>query len=157
MTLSSSQLTELINSIASRADNEGDDSAKVGLGDPTNPPVSITINGETLGPFERGSAMIPATLLYELVAGLGDWFTDNFPISNPPIINGQLLERVNLVGGFVNNVIPHTLGRDWVGWIITRMGFATTLGEPLAGQSEPKDQSLVLRSQSDTTVDIWIF
>jgi len=74
-----------------------------------------------------------------------------------PILNGRLITGVELTGSFADDVIAHKLGRNWRGWKVTNMTFATVVGTPLTGQTEDRDKFLTIRSEVATTIDLWVF
>ena len=79
------------------------------------------------------------------------------PIENCPLLNGHLLEGIELKNG--DNYIDHKLGRDLKGWFITR--HRETASNIIDRQTTHtgSDSTLLLNSSvgSTITVDIWVF
>jgi hypothetical protein len=86
-----------------------------------------------------------------LIAGMN-------PVLNSVIVNGNLVKSVNLDRS-KDNIVNHGLGRNYIGWIITRrynsVGFTDVFES--ATQNNSPDKFLLLNTLSDLTCDLWIF
>lgn len=70
------------------------------------------------------------------------------------IIQGQLLTNIKLVNG--TNIIEHKLGRELIGWFTTRLrGAAQIYDEQDTNRSS--NLTLILNSNINVTVDLWVF
>lgn len=72
-----------------------------------------------------------------------------------PINNGILLQDIEIITG--TNIINHKLSRKLVGWFPVRMqGTYAELYDTQSTNTMP-DKTLVLNSNADTIVSIWVF
>ena len=76
------------------------------------------------------------------------------PVVSNPLVDGQLLKGVSLQSGA--NLINHGLGRDLVGWIVTRLRQSATIYDT---QDTNKTPSLTLQlvASGGCTADIYVF
>lgn len=76
------------------------------------------------------------------------------PLLRNPLINGRLVENVNLSTG--DNTINHLLDRKLQGWFITRIGAAATIYDKQATNPNTQ-QTLILNSSANATISLWCF
>lgn len=74
------------------------------------------------------------------------------PLELNPILDSKLLTDV--VIGTSATHIPHTLGRPWVGWVVTSR---TSSVVPYETTQTDASRFLSLIAASSTTVDIYVF
>lgn len=77
------------------------------------------------------------------------------PLLLNPLLNGHLLEDVELSGN-VQNIIQHKLGRDLKGWIICRQDALAGIYDMQSTNTTP-DKTLIMVSTIATTVSLWVF
>lgn len=94
------------------------------------------------------------TKIQELALMQSSWATTLNPLVSNPILNGQILPKIKLQSGV--NRIPHQLQRNLVGWFFVRKRNNADVYD--VQDSEPRPELfLVLTSDSETTVDIYVF
>lgn len=71
-----------------------------------------------------------------------------------PLLNGSFLNDVVLTSGA--NVLNHKLGRNLVGWIITRRNGVATVYDTQATNSLP-NKTLLLTASAGLTCSIYVF
>lgn len=73
-----------------------------------------------------------------------------------PLINGILIENIAIRGDGSDNVIKHTLGRNYTGILVTKVNALTRIASDQRGN---RDLSRYVHMQSDVdcTVSIWVF
>lgn len=76
-------------------------------------------------------------------------------ITAKKLIDGSLLTGVALTTGSANNV-PHKLGRDIVGYLITQRSADCRIWDGQLTNTQ-KDKFLILQTSANVTVDIWVF
>ena len=76
------------------------------------------------------------------------------PIYNTQTLGGSLLQNIPLVIGA--NSINHKLGRNLVGWQITRIRAASTIFDEQESNKTP-NLTLALNSSAAVIVDIYVF
>lgn len=70
------------------------------------------------------------------------------------LIQGQLLSNVRLVVGV--NIINHGLQRQLIGWMPTRLRAAAQIYDS-QDTNINANLTLILNSNADVTVDLWVF
>lgn len=90
----------------------------------------------------------------QLVMMQNQWSSQLNPILRNALNQGLLLQNVQLVNGA--NVINHKLGRNLVGWFITRQRSAATLYDTQDTNQMP-NLTLNLTSSAMVSVDIYVF
>lgn len=76
------------------------------------------------------------------------------PIFNNPTIDGVVLSQVTLQTG--TNIINHKLGRNLIGWELTRKRAIADIYDDQDNNLTPA-QTLVLISSANIIVDIYVF
>jgi len=76
------------------------------------------------------------------------------PVFDTPILGGNLLQSVPLVIG--SNSINHKLGRNLVGWMLTRKRSPANIYDN-QDNNNMSASSLLLVSDAITTIDIYVF
>ena len=72
-----------------------------------------------------------------------------------PLLNGRLITDLALVTGSINRV-EHKLGRKFIGYLVVRKNAAATIYD--SKSSNVADEGvLLLSTDTNTTIDIWIF
>lgn len=82
------------------------------------------------------------------------WGSQLNPLLGSPIVNGILLQGVSLSTG--TNVINHKLGRNLVGWIITRRRANATVYDTQDTNQTPQ-LTLQLTASGAVVVDLYVF
>lgn len=82
------------------------------------------------------------------------WASQLNPILANLLVQGRLLEDVTLMTG--NNVVNHLLGRDLIGWFITRKNDAANIYDTQNINQMP-DLTLNLVSDMSVRVSLWVF
>lgn len=82
------------------------------------------------------------------------WASQLNPVLANLLVQGRLLEDVTLATG--NNVINHLLGRDLIGWFITRKNDAANIYDTQDINQMP-DLTLNLVSDMSVRVSLWVF
>jgi len=82
------------------------------------------------------------------------WAKQLNPVIAQPMSQGNFLTSIDLAIG--DNTIPHGLNRTLQGWIIVRIGGASTIYDKQASNSTPAS-TLVLNSSAAVTVNIFVF
>jgi hypothetical protein len=82
------------------------------------------------------------------------------PLSRNPLLDGNLLEGVALVGGSADNEVAHKLGRKLRGWVVLRCYAVaspedTSLWDTQSTNPSP-ELTLRLRALNAMTVDLWV-
>lgn len=72
-----------------------------------------------------------------------------------PLVDGVLIQGVQLPGGGVVTVVPHRLGRAWRGYLITSLAPSSIITTAPAQQDTTKYLSVA--ATVTATVDLWIF
>lgn len=76
------------------------------------------------------------------------------PIYNTQTLGGTILQNIPLKAGA--NSINHKLGRNLVGWQLTRIRAASTIFDTQDTNKTP-DLTLNLNSSADVIVDLYVF
>ena len=76
------------------------------------------------------------------------------PVFDTPTLAGNLLQNVVLTAG--DNSINHKLGRNLIGWQITRLRAASTIYDTQDTNKSP-NLTLTLNSSAPVSVDIYVF
>lgn len=76
-------------------------------------------------------------------------------ILNQTIIQGNLLPSVSLSNG-VDTIIQHKLGYRFTGWIIVNKNATGDVWNSSTVNNKPHQQ-IILQSDADLIVDLWIF
>ena len=74
---------------------------------------------------------------------------------NKDIVNGNLLKAISLSAN-TPNTISHKLGRELSGYIIVMKSTNCALWDSQASNSN-KTKTLIINSDTDVTVSIWVF
>lgn len=80
-------------------------------------------------------------------------FTNQF--GNKKIIEGISVTRIAMTSG-VDKVVNHKLGRQWLGWIVTRKSNAADVFESSTSNPAPKN-TIILQANANVTLDLWVF
>lgn len=83
-----------------------------------------------------------------------NWASLINPVLSAPILQGLMLKNVALTTG--DTSINHLLGRTLQGWVITRKRAAASIYDK-QDSNGMADKTLVLTSDADVTVDLWVF
>lgn len=75
-------------------------------------------------------------------------------ISNTPTLGGNLLQQVSLVTG--TNIINHKLGRNLVGWQLTRQRGAASIYDN-QDTNTMQNLTLILVSSANVVIDLYVF
>lgn len=97
-------------------------------------------------------AQLPQKLPFDLLQTR--WASQLNPILANLLVQGQLLPNIDLISG--TNVVNHKLGRDLIGWIITRKNDAANIYDTQAINQMP-DLTLNLVSDMAVSISIWVF
>ena len=76
------------------------------------------------------------------------------PVLGNQILQGQLLQSVSLATGL--NTINHKLGRDLVGWFITRLR-ANSIVWDSQDTNQSSNLTLILNASAPVVIDLWVF
>lgn len=76
------------------------------------------------------------------------------PVLQNKIVDGSLVQNVVLATG--SNVVNHLLGRNLIGWIITRRNGVATVYDTQSTNPIP-NKTLLLTASAGLTVDIYCF
>lgn len=90
----------------------------------------------------------------QMVQMQNQWSSQLNPILRNALNQGLLLQNVQLVSGA--NVINHKLGRNLVGWFITRQRSAATLYDT-QDVNQISNLTLNLTSSATVNVDLYVF
>lgn len=82
------------------------------------------------------------------------WAAALNPILTNPIVNGRLIEGVELING--TTVINHGLGRNLRGWIIVSIDAAATVYDNQA-TNQMSQLTLSLTSSAAANCNLWVF
>lgn len=82
------------------------------------------------------------------------WARQLNPVISNPLINGQLLQNVQLING--TTIVNHGLGRKLVGWVIVGVNGAATIYDNQSTNQMPQ-LTLSLTSNADVICNIWVF
>lgn len=77
------------------------------------------------------------------------------PIIDKEILDGILIKDVQLVTG-QDNIVSHLLGRDLVGWIVTRQKSNAVVWDS-QDSSTSKSRTLTLNCSANVTISLWVF
>jgi hypothetical protein len=77
------------------------------------------------------------------------------PIISLPMLQQNTLTKVTLTAGVTNN-INHMLGRELVGWMITRKRASATIYDTQDSNNAPQN-TLQLITDNDVVVDLVVF
>ena len=77
------------------------------------------------------------------------------PVVNKAIIDGELLEDLDITTGQAN-LVNHRLDRPLVGWIAVRKSANAVLWDEQATNEDDR-RTLDLRSSANVTVSLWVF
>lgn len=77
------------------------------------------------------------------------------PVLDCPLLNGNLLQNVVLESSKVNK-IPHKLGREYRGFIITGQRSSAIIWD-IRTNNDLKNLTIDLSCSANVTVDIWAF
>ena len=77
------------------------------------------------------------------------------PVTNSVIINGVILEDIDLVSGSFTSV-EHKLGRKPRGYLVIRKSAAQTVYEEV-GDYDSRKLFLKLRASGSITINLWVF
>lgn len=83
------------------------------------------------------------------------WAADIEPVLNNPIVDSNLLKSISLIAG--TNVVSHKLGRNLIGWYITRMRSNFTELYDLQDSNQTPQLTLVLVASANCVVDLQVF
>jgi hypothetical protein len=81
------------------------------------------------------------------------WASIIDPALAKPILDGQLLENINLTNG--TTIINHRLGRKLRGWLITDIDSAASIHRVNA--SNTPELTLSLSSDASAIISLWVF
>jgi hypothetical protein len=76
------------------------------------------------------------------------------PVLQNQLLQGQLLQNQKLSSGA--NTINHKLGRNLIGWFLTRIRANAQVWDTQDSNSSP-GQTLILNASTAVTVDLWVF
>lgn len=76
------------------------------------------------------------------------------PLIASPIINGNLLTKVELTIGTTE--VDHKLGRDLRGWIVVGQSDLASIWDSQATNVRSA-RTLILNSDADTVISLWVF
>lgn len=82
------------------------------------------------------------------------WGSQLNPVLTNLLVQGQLLNNISLVTGA--NVINHKLGRNLIGWFLTRIKAPAQIYDT-QDTNQMQDLTLNLVSDADVSVSIWVF
>lgn len=82
------------------------------------------------------------------------WATAINPFLDRPQNKSTIIANLELVMG--DNVIPHTLGRALVGWVVVRQRSAATFFDKQDDNDRPKE-NLILNASAAVTIDLEVF
>lgn len=82
------------------------------------------------------------------------WAATLNPFLNNPMLNGRLLQDVPVVIGA--NSINHGLGRDLIGWFVTRNDSAETFYDSQTSNQRPA-QTLQLVASGPAIISLYVF
>lgn len=105
------------------------------------------VRGPAMPLEQTGNRQID-TLQRSLVARMG-------PAVSCPIVDGNLFEDVPFLSG-VDKVVTHGLGRNWRGWVITKVDVYNVFCFSAQPSSLDKFQ-VTLQAAADCTASVWIF
>lgn len=83
------------------------------------------------------------------------WSSQLNPVLKNNIINGRLISSVPLTTG--DNVVNHGLGRNLVGWFITRLRNSAPAIYDTQGSNQMPSLTLNLNSSGNVVCDIYVF
>ena len=72
-----------------------------------------------------------------------------------PILDGNLIEDIVIVTG-TEKLVNHNLGRNLIGWIITRKSASSVVWDSQSTNNNPST-TLALNSSANVTISIWAF
>jgi hypothetical protein len=98
------------------------------------------------------SAQLPQKLPIDLMQQR--WASQLNPVLANLLVQGQLLPNIVLLSGA--NVINHKLGRDLIGWFITRKNDAANIYDTQDINQMP-DLTLNLTSDMTVKISVWVF
>jgi hypothetical protein len=76
------------------------------------------------------------------------------PLVSNPLLSGTLLQSVSLASGA--NTVNHLLGRNLIGWFVTRRNNASTIYDTQNTNPLPS-KTLTLTTSGAVTVDLFVF
>ncbi len=83
------------------------------------------------------------------------WASQLNPVLANLLVNGRLIRNQELSTGA--NVVNHKLGRDLVGWFVTRLRDSAVSIYDTQDSNQMSNLTLNLVSSAPVTVDLWVF
>lgn len=98
--------------------------------------------------FRRPGQMTTETVL--LAANIED-FTRQLVLN--PLLDGRVISTIALTAS-VPSTIPHSLGRDWLGWLVINKNANANVW---VSATTNKDRGITLTASANVTIDLYIF
>lgn len=83
------------------------------------------------------------------------WSAQLNPVLNNSIVNGRLIRNQTLITG--SNVVNHGLGRNLIGWFITRLRGSAPSIYDTQDSNQLQSLTLNLNSSGNVVCDIYVF